>query len=787
MMPDRELAILEFPTVLRRLAGHASFAIGKEMALALRPAPTLSEATRRQRVVIEARWVVESGIGMGIGGARDVRESVRRAGLGGRIEPNDLLDVRATLSAGRVLRRGLLAHAVRVPELADFAAGLPDRPDLETEIGSALDERGNVVDSASATLGRLRAETRTIHGRLMERLQAFLTSSAYRDAIQDPIITTRNGRYVIPVKADERDKIRGVVHDQSSSGATLFVEPLQTLDLNNRLRQVQIEEQQEVERILLALSARVGARSAEILNGQESLGHLDCAFASARLAGELRAVAPDLVEGSGADRTAEIILPRARHPLLSGNVVPIDIRLGGEHIALVITGPNTGGKTVALKTIGLLTLMAMAGLQVPSADGARVRFVDRVYADIGDEQSIAQSLSTFSSHMTHIVAILRAATGSSLVLLDELGAGTDPVEGAALAQAILDELRHRGTLVVATTHYAELKTYAYATSGVANASVEFDVETLSPTYRLMIGAPGRSNALAIAARLGLGEAILETARARVAPRDAELANVLDTLRNEKERVIATRAAAEAEHHRIAALAAQLSEKIAATDRARKKAASDAYKRVEREIADLRARLRDIGADARPAQPGLSSTAVTRRQIDAVEREIRARRPAEVTATPVLIAPGSWVRHRGLDQVGQVLSVRDDEVEIQFRALKGRARRNDIEPATRAEQSRSEPAPDLFTTAGMAPISAIPRTEIEIRGYRADDVSPELDRYLNDAYLAGLPFVRIVHGKGTGALRQTVREFLGAHPLVRGYDSAPQREGGDGVTVATLAN
>jgi DNA mismatch repair protein MutS2 len=788
-MDQRTLDVLEFPKILDRLAAFAGFAIGKERARELRPSSLPAEVERRQQITREARRLLELRAGATVGGARDVREPVKRAQLGGRLEPAELLDVRGTLEAGRALRRTIVAHRELVPALIELAEGLPELRELEDTIGRCIDERGGVTDAASPALGRIRAEARTAHGRLIERLNSILASSAYKDVIQEPIITMRDGRYVIPIKAEAKGKFRSIVHDQSSSGATLFVEPLLTVDLNNRWRELQLEEEHEIARILLELSERVGAVGHQILFGLERLGDLDLAFASAQLAGTLRAAEPKLVRGRGQDEAGEIRLLKARHPLLRGEVVPVTVRLGGDFSALVITGPNTGGKTVTLKTVGLLTLMALSGLQLPVEEGSQVRVVDAVYADIGDEQSIEQSLSTFSSHMTHIVDVLKRCDDGSLVLLDELGAGTDPVEGAALARAILSELVERGALTIATTHYSELKSYAHTTPGVANASVEFDVETLRPTYRLTIGLPGRSNALAIAARLGLPEPVLERARGLLSQEDVQTERLLAEIQAERERTEQARQRAEKEHRRVADLARQLTKRLSEVERSKRAAVDRAHAEAQAELEDLRARLRGLANRIEQGQAPRRELAPLMQQVREVERQLTSRRPAPPPeAKPTApITPGAWVRVRRLGQVGQVVSVAGGSAEVQVGQFKTRARLSDLEPATRAEAARREEAPVESSYSISRPTGPMPPLELQLLGWRAEQVGPELDRYLNDAYMAGLPFVRIVHGKGTGVLRQVVREHLTGHPLVKSFDFAGAREGGEGVTVAALAN
>src|SRR6266545_6005220 len=574
----------EFPKILERLARHTSFSASRELAAALVPSTDAYEIGRRLQFTSEARRLLDDRPDTSIGGARDIRGPVGLARRGGVLDAAVFLEISATLASGRRLRTTLLKlDATLFPQLQELAQDLPNLPAVEEAIGATIGDDGTVLDSASPTLGRLRADIRVAFGRLQDKLQNMISSTQYGDSLQEPIITVRNGRYVVPVKASHKRNVRGLVHDQSASGATLYIEPMAIVELNNRWRELQLAEEEEVARILAELSGTVGADAARIIAGVEALAAIDLAFAMAKYATALRCVEPEIVEATTDDRrpttdkatrrqgdkettddgqratgnAAPLLLNQARHPLLDQeHVVPTDLHLGDGFRILLITGPNTGGKTVALKTTGLLALMAQAGLHIPAKAPSRLPVFDQIFADIGDEQSIEQSLSTFSSHMTNIIRILKALGDPtnderrttndgwkdessvvgrwSLVLLDELGAGTDPVEGAALARAIIERLLELGVMTIATTHYAELKAFAYATEGVQNGSVEFDVETLAPTYRLTIGLPGRSNALAIAARLGLDPALVERARSTVAHEDVHVEDLLAGIHRERE-------------------------------------------------------------------------------------------------------------------------------------------------------------------------------------------------------------------------------------------------------------
>jgi len=582
----QSLETLEFPKILERLARHTSFSASRELAAALVPSTDAYEIGRRLQFTSEARRLLDDRPDTSIGGARDIRGPVGLARRGGVLDAAVFLEISATLASGRRLRTTLLKlDATLFPQLQELAQDLPNLPAVEEAIGATIGDDGTVLDSASPTLGRLRADIRVAFGRLQDKLQNMISSTQYGDSLQEPIITVRNGRYVVPVKASHKRNVRGLVHDQSASGATLYIEPMAIVELNNRWRELQLAEEEEVARILAELSDRVGGFAAQIVAGVEALATIDLAFAKAKYSVALKCIEPEIVDesvvssqssvtdegrtvrrlsaakGSGQgtqdehaatdngqrtmENNAPLVLTQARHPLLDQQtVVPTDLYLGGDFRILLITGPNTGGKTVALKTTGLLALMAQAGLHIPAAAPARLPVFGQIFADIGDEQSIEQSLSTFSSHMSNIIRILGALEAAkadwqsvepttALVLLDELGAGTDPVEGAALARAIIERLLEQSVLGVATTHYAELKAFAYATEGVENGSVEFDVETLAPTYRLTIGIPGRSNALAIATRLGLDQRLVERARSMMAREDAQVEDLLAGIHRER--------------------------------------------------------------------------------------------------------------------------------------------------------------------------------------------------------------------------------------------------------------
>ncbi|MBM4464286.1 MAG: endonuclease MutS2, partial [Chloroflexi bacterium] len=574
MMNPKYQQILELPKIWERLAEHTSFSAGRELALSLQPSSDFDEVTRRQGETSEARALLDVKADVSLGGARDVRPLVDRAEHGAVLMPSELLDVHSTLVSGRTLRRAITRLRNQFPLLASTAERIEECPGVVAEIARCINDRAEVVDGASQNLARIRRELREAHQRLMARLERIVSSASNAAFLQESFVTQRSGRYVIPLKADFKGRIPGIVHDQSASGATLFIEPLSTVELNNSLRELQLEEEREVQRILAGLSNLVAEEGEYIRRTVEALAELDLAFAKARYAEEIEGVEPQLVTfrkmGDRLHPGSSIQLIKARHPLIDpAKVVPIDVHLDDEYFIVVITGPNTGGKTVSLKTVGLLSLMAQCGLAIPADEGSILSVFSNIYADIGDEQSIEQSLSTFSAHITNVISILGQADEHSLVLLDDLGAGTDPAEGSAIARALLSHLLRRRITAFISTHYPELKVYAHTTPGVENACVEFDLETLSPTYELSIGLPGRSNAFAIAHRLGLSPQIVSEAESMISPESLETESLLAEIKQAHQETLASQEAAEATRRRAEDLERELRQEWADIERTRR--------------------------------------------------------------------------------------------------------------------------------------------------------------------------------------------------------------------------
>ncbi len=789
-MYDKHLVTLEFPKVLEILAKYTSFSAGREMALALRPAIESQEIRERLETTSEARAFLEARPTTSLGGAHDVRPQLHAALRGAILPPLELLDIRDTLATARTLHRTVTQPGARFPHLAGIAGRIRPCPDLIGEIERCLDERGNVRDEASPELARIRREERIAYERIQDRLQSIISSPHTGAFLQEPIITMREGRYVIPLKADFKGRIRGIVHDVSASGATIFIEPLSVVELNNAWRELRLREEQEVERILATLSRLVAAHASDIEQSVEALARLDLAFASARYAEALQATVPEIVPWRKSSEThsgSTIHLEEARHPLLDPErVVPIDVVLDEETYVVVITGPNTGGKTVTLKTVGLLTLMAQAGLHLPVRAGARLSPFEAVYADIGDEQSIEQNLSTFSSHLTNILSFLEQANERSLVLLDELGAGTDPAEGSALARALLDHFRTRGVTTFVATHYPELKAYAQLTPGVRNACVEFDPQTLSPTYKLTIGLPGRSNAFAIARRLGLPEAIVTAARRMVSPEMLRTEDLLADIHNLRLQAARARDAALASQAEAERLARELRARLGAIEQER-------LQILEQARAEAAAELEKLRTEIRALRRRLQFAAAPQEELAAVEQAAAALAEefADVSAVTLAlpfadevlcrpIRPGDHVWVRPLRAAGEVLEVRGKEAEVLVGPARTRVNLDVLELCPSASPKReAEGGAVRFTP------TASPGIRLDLRGCTVDEALERLDHHLDAALRAGLPWVHIIHGKGTGALRQAVRRFLSEHPAVHSCEPGGDREGGEGVTIARL--
>jgi DNA mismatch repair protein MutS2 len=815
-MDVKTLHTLEYPKVLERLAGYCAFAASTEKAHKLQPTTNIDEARRRLAETSEAVHMLITRPDLTIGGARDIRQAVDLAGHGGVLSPTDLLDIKSTLIAARTLHRTFEHLGDQYPTLFEIASQIPMSLGIVDAITRAISERGEILDSASVALSNIRRDLRIAHDRLMTKLQKMVSDPHTSPYLQEALITQRDGRYVLPLRAEFKGRIKAVVHDQSASGATLFVEPLNVVEHNNAFRELQLAERDEERRILAELSDQIGNQAINILGTVDRIADLDLCFAKAKYSDSLAAIEPTLQvigKSSGHHPGTVIRLYQARHPLLDPlTVVPIDVELDNQTFAMVVTGPNTGGKTVTLKTIGLLALMAQTGLHIPAHSGSEISIFHNIYADIGDEQSIEQSLSTFSGHITNIIRILDHADRRSLVILDELGAGTDPQEGAALARALLIHLLERSITTLVTTHHPELKAFAHATPGVVNASVEFDLETLRPTFHLTIGLPGRSNALAIAQRLGMPDPIIAAARSELSPTDLKADDLLDEIHRQRDLSRKARASAENARHEAESLRAELSKRLEKIEDERMQVLDQARKEAAEELDTIQDELRDIRRQlARTRQP-LEVIEEVEEKVEELQDTLVPpveRRNSEAAISPVqrAIRLGDKVRLHSLNTQGVVTSLGEDEAEVSVGVLRIRTRLAELQLVGQEASSSLSPsslptARDLIAASQTHSSKEVnetddrttksrlytesPGIELDLRGQRTDEALDSLERYLDSAYLAGLPWVRIIHGKGTGKLRLAVREALSHNSHVKSYESGGDKEGGEGVTVARLA-
>lgn len=810
-MDSKTLHVLEYDKICARLKAYCDFSASMQLALALEPTNSYDLAIARLAETSEARKLF-SVDDIGIGGAHDIRQAVDLAARGGVLDPQQFMDIKSTLISCRDIKKSLERKTEEYPRLAQLAAGLPETHGIVDAITRILSDRGEVLDSASPKLASLRREIKVAHDRLMSRLQRYLTESANK--LQDPIITQRDGRYVIPLRAEFKGQIKAVIHDQSSSGATLFVEPLPVVELNNAMRELQLQERDEERRILAELSSQVGEHAVEFKYGVENLAMLDLIFAKAKYADELKANEPILhkslaisherfargeTQEPKADSQVLISLLRARHPLLdSENVVPIDVDPKPGTRAIVITGPNTGGKTVSLKTVGLLVLMAQSGLHIPAQSGSELPFFHTVFADIGDEQSIEQSLSTFSGHITNIIRILKQIDQRSLVIFDELGSGTDPQEGAALARAILNHLLEVGCMTLVATHYPELKNFAHSTESVVNASLEFDIKTLRPTYKLTIGLPGRSNALAIATRLGLDPKIVEAARNDVNPESLRADKLLDDIRKERNRTSRERQKLEKARDKLETQNADLQKRLEKIEDERREVLAKARAEGELEVAVLKRNLDSLKSQLKKARQPLEALKNIEDRLEEAEQKIEA--PVERQKSNVVeqlpvgrsssLKLGERVTVSTLNAEGVVTALGESDAEVQIGSLRVRARLVDLmrkgQEVESPEEKKEVKKPTVEAGERVATSAKSPGLELNLRGKLVDEGLEELEKYLERAYSAGLLFVRIVHGKGTGRMRDAVRKALKESSYVASFEEPKENEGGAGVTIAKMA-
>lgn len=788
-MNNKALRILEYDKIIKMMAEFTTNSAVVDRILALAPTTDLETAVAWQKETTEATaLLLRFGYPKNMS-APQVTGAVRRAMIGGILSARDLLQVASLLQIARLTKQYLSqADAQDYPILTGLSSALTTVKPLEEKIGLCILSEDEVADGASPALATIRRKMRNLQDKIKELIDGIVRSNKYQKYLQEALVTMRGGRYVIPVKAEHRSEIPGVVHDTSSTGATLFIEPMSVVNANNEIRDLAAQEQAEIERILAELSAEVSEYGDAVVANYNTLCEIDFIFCKGKLSVKFGCVEPRLND------RGEIYIKRGRHPLLNArNVVANDIYLGKDFDTLVITGPNTGGKTVTLKTLGLFSIMAACGLHVPANDNTELAVFTSVWADIGDEQSIEQNLSTFSSHMKNITGILEHAGYNSLVLFDELGAGTDPVEGAALAVSILEHLRKKGARVAATTHYSELKLFALSTPGVCNASCEFNVQTLQPTYKLLIGVPGKSNAFAISERLGLNKAIIERAKAIMSDEDVRFEDVIGDLQE-------SRRLADEEAKRAVTIRAEM-DKLRKTmemqkselDGRRKKILDEARQEARRIILDAKEESAQVIKELNKLKKNIRS-ADADRTIEESRRRLKGKEDAidasfsdvlkvkKHAEAPKTVAVGDFVEIVTIGQTAEVLKAPDSagNVFVQCGTLKMNVKLSDLRMAQAPEEPKNRKrAPQAGTYVSRR---ADVKSEIDVRGQMLEEAMYEVDKYLADAYSAGLGQVSIIHGKGTGVLRNGIAEMLKKHKLVKSYRLGLYGEGENGVTI-----
>lgn len=787
---DKNFKTLELDLILEKLANECSCDDAKELALELKPSTDMSEAELLLTQTEDAFSLLARFGGPSFSGLKNVNNPLHRANAGGSLNPKELLDIAYCLRSMRTLDEWH-NHCSGVRTSLDFFfEGITVNKYLENKIFTCIINEEEISDKASETLNDIRRKIRSKENSIREKLDSMIHSSHYQQYLQEAIVTQRNGRFVVPVKAENRGNVPGLVHDTSSTGATVFVEPASVVDANNDIKVLQGKERDEIMRILFELSAEAGEFAQSIKHSFNSAVMLNLIFAKAHLAYKMKATKP-LLNNEGI-----IHIKKARHPLIDAKkVVPTDIKLGDEYDTLVITGPNTGGKTVSLKTLGLLTAMSMCGLLIPASDRSRISVFDKILVDIGDEQSIAQSLSTFSSHMVNIIDIMSKADGKSLVLIDELGAGTDPVEGAALAVSVIENIRSKGAVIAATTHYAELKAYALDTPGVSNGCCEFDVETLRPTYRLLIGVPGRSNAFAISEHLGMDKAVVEHAKSIVNSDNRDFESVLEKLESSRQALEDERKVAEemtARAKKIEEKAQSEKDKIETLKkRELDKAKREAEKLIEaakRKSSEFLLELEKLKKE----QNESNATEIARKTRRAVKSQMGEMdeliNPAELADNwdydyklPREPKVGDRIVIKGIGE-GEVVEV-GDKLLVKSGLLKTRVKLSDIMILDKPKEKPKATRHNVYRTSSRA--DADVKTEIDMRGETVDEALGELSLFIDKCVLNNIEEIRIIHGKGTGVLRAAVTDYLRTHPNISEYRLGKYGEGENGVTIAKV--
>ena len=778
-MNERTLHVLEFDKILALLKEETSTIIGQQLVEQVKPLTTYEEVIQLQEETDEAVRILRLNHTIPLAHVENIADYIHRSKIGSILDPEACLHVAQLIYVGRNVKTFIeqLAEDERLPRLEAIVEEIVSLRHLEKEIKTKIDDHGDIYDNASSTLRSIRASIRTYETRVREKLQQITRTKS--NMLSDTIVTIRNDRYVLPVKHEYRSVIGGIVHDQSSSGQTLFMEPKEVIPINNSLQHEIVKEKHEIEKILRQLTEKIAEHASELLSNMEMIAQIDLIYARAKLAHKMKAVKPILNEDGIID------MKQARHPLIpEEEVVANDIALGEDYHAIVITGPNTGGKTVTLKTIGLLTLMAQAGLQIPAIDGCRLAVFPKVFADIGDEQSIEQNLSTFSSHMVNIVEIMKHVDDRTLVLFDEIGAGTDPQEGAALAMALLDEVIEKNARVVATTHYPELKAYGYNRESVMNASVEFDVETLRPTYRLMMGVPGRSNAFEISARLGLHDEIIERAKSYLGVDSKNVENMITALEQSRKQAEIKLEEAHKILEESEQLHKELRDKLAEFARKRDQLYRQAEEKAEKALQQAREEAELIVQELREMRDNTQwkehEWIEARKMLEEAQPELVKEKESETKEIEHTFEVGDEIKHKTLQQTGEIIEKKNEnEFIIQLGLMRVTAKKKDLQFIGKAKKEEEKPVTQIVTSS--QPVKA----EIDLRGKRYEDAMRELEEYIDRAMLEGYPRVTIIHGKGTGALRKGVKKFIEQSPHIKSSRYGGEGEGGSGVTIVEL--
>lgn len=787
-MENKALKILEFDKILNIMAEFTSNEAVKKRIISLKPSKDLAEAKKYQHQTTEAaNMIIQHGEIPSLS-VSDITVSTKRVSLGASLSMRALLDISRLLSASRRIK-DYIGKGESVPILQGLAERITVLKPLEQQIEMCILSEEEIADTASPTLSSIRRKMRSLQGKIKDTLDSIIHSTHYQKYLQEPIVTMRDGRYVIPVKAQYKSEVAGIVHDSSSSGVTIFVEPMSVVNTNNEIHSLKADEAAEIERILASLSAKVSEFGYEIDENYEAVCEADFIFCKGRLSVSLGATEPIL------NSDGIIDIKKARHPLIAKqSVVANDIMLGGDFDTLVITGPNTGGKTVTLKTIGLFSIMAASGLHIPANDNSRAAVFDSVWADIGDEQSIEQNLSTFSSHMTNIVKITKNAGKNSLVLFDELGAGTDPVEGAALAVSILEYLRLEGATIAATTHYSELKLFALSTPGVLNASCEFDVQTLRPTYKLLIGVPGRSNAFAISKRLGLNDMIIQRAKSKMSEDSIHFEDIIRNLQKSRKKADSEAQKAKQMRREADEIKEKISEQKQTLDEKKQKILDEARREAKRIILEAKeesnAVIKELNSlkKAAKAQNISKGAEQLRMRLREKEKNIDESfsgviKPQVQKNAPKTVKPGDKVEVLSLGQICEVLKAPDTSGNVLVLAgiMKINASLSDLRVVTSMPKEVKKAPSHIGYTSKKSGI----KTETDLRGMNLEEAIMEADRFIDDAYMAGLNQISIIHGKGTGILRSGISDMLRRHKLVKSFRLGKYGEGEDGVTIVEL--